>query len=425
MSIDSKKQIFAYGKKHQSIQSKITQLFLGFTICLSFIYSFLLLGYSWVIEDNIFNRLVENEARFIIDYYEKHSEITQPRLKFITLYQSWQQLPDNIFHIHQLDPERIEFDLADGGSLHVTTIVLAGTPMILAANVSAFEVSKDYLPFLSFWLLLLVAVIIGCALILSIKMSKKVLKPLKQLTEKVAATKNIEMSQCFANEFPDNEVGYLAKTIEESILHLQSVLQRETDFTRDASHELRTPITILRNLHAKESNNRLLDSKDREIFGDAISRLQLTVTTLLALAREESAKTEDLIFLRVLEDCVVNHYEISQNENFELNIEVPANFRVKANLNLLKILINNLLTNAVNYTTENGLTVKVVGSNIYFENQARLTELERPFDANSRGENSLGIGLGLNLVKRLCDSFGWRVRLDNQRSLFRICISTQ
>lgn len=413
-------------KKYPTIQNQITKLFLGFTLTLSLVYSLLLLGYSWVVEDNIFNRLVKNEAQFIVDYYYQNGQITAPRSDFINLYSSWNDLPGNIAHLHQLDPNRIEFESPIGDSLHVKPIVLGSKSFVLAANVSAFEVGKDYLPIISLWLIVIVIIISSLALLVSIFISKRAIKPLKHLTQKVATSHSAKIDDTFSDEFPNNEVGYLAKTFQSSILHLQEVLQRESDFTRDASHELRTPITILRNIKTKLKKQGGLDSLDNKNFKQfsyAVSQLQLTVTTLLALAREESVQAQELKLLAVLEDCIINHYELSQNKEFELFIDIPASYKVKANQNLLKILLNNLLSNAINYASRNSLTIKAIGTDIYFENKASTHPPSEPFKAHSRGEDSMGIGLGLNLVKRLCSSFGWQVNLKNNKENFCIVIS--
>ncbi len=411
--------------KNNSIHSQIKKLFLGFTIILSLIYSFLLLGYSWVVEDNIFNRLVENEAQFIIDFYHEHDEVTKPRSEYVQIYQSWKDLPGEIFHLHQLDSDRIEFESPSGDSLHVKPIILGGASYVLAANVSTFEVGKDYLPFISIWLIVIVIIIGAVALLLSIIISNKALNPLKRLTNKVAIMSPIKIDATFSAEFPDNEVGYLAKTFESSIIHLQQVLQRESDFTRDVSHELRTPMTILSNIESKGKNRGALDKKDIQQMSQAVSQLQLTVTTLLALARQESLEVQELKLLAVLEDCIINHYELNQDQDFELIIDIAAGYKVVANENLLKILLNNLLSNAVHYASGNSLKIKLEDGNIYFENRAVSFEVSDPFKANSRGKNSRGIGLGLNLVKRLCDSFGWQVELKSNNKTFCIILSTK
>jgi len=407
-----------------SIQSQITKLFLGFTFVLSLIFSLLLLGYSWVVEDNIFNRIVKNEAEFILEQYKQSNQIVHPRSEFVSLYENWQELPGNVFHLHQLDPERIEFNLPSGGSLHVRQMVIGNKSYILAADVSKIEIGKEYLPYVSVWLVIIVLIISGLSLLISLVMARKTLKPLERLTEKVSSSKYQKIDQKFSKEFPDNEVGYLAKTFEESILHVQKVLQRESDFTRDVSHELRTPITILRNIQTKTKDHLKLDQKDFNQFSYAVSQLKLSVTTLLALAREESTELEELNFIKILEDCIINHYELSKNERFNLNIDVPNDFKVSANQILLKILLNNLLTNAVNYASGKSLSIKLVGSDIYFENRASHFELEDPFKANSRGNNSLGIGLGLNIVQRLCTAFNWRASLKSDDEMFCIIIST-
>ena len=406
-----------------SIQNRIIKLFVVFTFFLSLVYSLFLLNYSWGVEEAIFYRLVANEEHFITEYYKENEEIPSPRLSFVTAYTRWQDLPVSVFQQHQLDPHRIEFELPGGGGIHIKTIVLGGNSVILAIDVTTFEVGKDYLPIISKQLVILLLIITVIALFVSFMVSRSAIRPLKRLTEKVESSKNTKINKDFSAEFEQNEVGFLAQTFETSILHLQNVLQRESDFTRDVSHELRTPITILRNLELKTREAANFNEKDSRQFHFAITQMQQTVTTLLALAREESLHIESVLLLSVLEDCVINHYELNQKQNFNLNVDIPANLQVQANENLLKILINNLLSNAVNYSSGKVLDIRFADNNIYFENKRHPIELNEPFSANSKGENSLGIGLGLNLVKRVCDLFNWQVNLDKHDDSFCLVIT--
>ena len=50
--------------------------------------------------------------------------------------------------------------------------------------------------------------------------------------------------------------------------------------------------------------------------------------------------------------------------------------------------------------------------------------IKNPFDANIRGNESVGIGLGLNIVKRLCDKFSWKASIKTDKSTFCVILST-
>ena len=249
-----------------SIQSRIIKLFVVFTFFLSLLYSLLLLSYSWGVEEAIFYRLVEDEEHFITEYYKENGEIPSPRLRFVTAYTRWQDLPASVFQQHQLEPRRIEFELPDGGGIHIKKIVLGGKLVILAIDVTTFEVGKDYRPIIFKQLVILLLIITAIALFVSFMVSRSAIRPLKRLTEKVESSKKTKINKEFSAEFEQNEVGFLAQTFETSILHLQNVLQRESDFTRDVSHELRTPITILRNLELKTRKTPNFNEKDSRQF---------------------------------------------------------------------------------------------------------------------------------------------------------------
>ena len=341
------------------------------------------------------------------------------------LYNNWQALPAEIGQQHIQAPDKIEFDLATGGSLHIKVLTLGQSQFVLAADVSGFEVSKDYLPVISLWIL---AVIIGMsviALVISLVIAKNAVGPLKRLTEKVAASKNDKRAYNFSKNFPNNEIGYLAQTFEKTFDHLQQILQRESDFTRDVSHELRTPTTILKNLMqgASDKTSITLNKKESRQFCYAVLEMEQTITTLLALARQESLHFEELSLLAIIEGCVINHYELNDNDAFRLQVLVERHYKLVVNKNLLKILINNLLSNAVRYSSGNWLCISIVDDVLIFENSTNPLVLSDPFKSNAKGENSEGIGQGLNLVKRVCALFDWEINLELTEGNFKIKIA--
>jgi signal transduction histidine kinase len=409
--------------KH-SIYRRIVATFLLFTVFLCVIFSFLLLAYAWVIEDNIFNRFVDNEASYITRHYENTGQVIEPRIRFMQLYNNWQSLPAEIAQQHIQTPDQIEFDLPAGGSLHIKVLTLGHSEYVLAADVSGFEVSKDYLPLISIWILAVILGISAIALYISLVIAKNAVGPLKQLTEKVASSKNDKRSSNISQNFPNNEIGYLAQTFEKTFDHLQQILQRESDFTRDVSHELRTPTTILKNLmHASSQKASItLNQKESRQFCYAVLEMEQTITTLLALARQESLHFEELSLLAIIEDCVINHYELNNNDTFILQVQVDSQYKLVVNKNLLKILINNLLSNAVRYSSGDWLSISIVNDVLIFENSSSPLLLPDPFKTNSKGENSEGIGQGLNLVKRVCTLFDWHVALESTENNFKIKI---
>ncbi|UTW57120.1 HAMP domain-containing histidine kinase [Kordiimonas sp. SCSIO 12603] len=405
-------------KKH-SIQRRIYLLFASFTLFTCLVYSMLLLAYSWVVEDNVFNRIVSDEVQYIEQQFAKTGLINAPRSQFLMLYEGWNKLPEPIYKEHLKDPDKIEFTYA-GNTLHLSPLTLGQDTYILVADVSAFEVGGEYLPYVSLSLILVLAIFSALAIAFAWPVASAASKPLIELTEKVETLNLKAFKPGFAKPFPDNEIGYLASEIERSMLHIQTVLKRETDFTRDASHELRTPTTILKNLAAQIETNTPLSAKQHAQFTNAVKDLEQTIDTLLALAREETQKLETITFLHALENAILKNTEIANTEAFQLHIEVPDTLAVTANEQLLSLLINNLLSNVLAHSAEKQLTIRTDGDEIIFENPTTIYPVENPLHDRSKRNDSSGLGLGLYLVERICTLFGWTVSVSTENNMFSV-----
>lgn len=399
----------------KSIAGRIQRVFLLFTLIVGILFSALILGYSWVIEDNVFNRLVEREADFIVEHFYQTGTVAEPRLPFMTLYPSWEVMPASIPQQHRADPNRIEFGNGRGGTIHTRVMTLGSDEVVLAADVSAYEVSRDYLPTVSLWLILGVAVVGGVAAWSAWYFARSELEPLNRLAAAVSQIRPGTISPGFSEAYPNNEVGFLAETIEKAITDLQSVLEREKDFTRDVGHELRTPIailTLLGNQLEKEAN---LSPENQTLFKNTTMELNLTISTLLALAREENTPIREVAILPILEDCIIQHFQLARNPDFKLDIQVPIQMKAHCNPHLAGILFNNLLTNAIHYASEPGLRITAKQDRLIFENAVDPTNVI----------SSKGLGLGLNLVKRICARFNWQPTIESEATIFRITIITK
>ncbi len=243
-------------------------------------------------------------------------------------------------------------------------------------------------------------------------MARSVVLPLRRLTETVNAAKRSGVEAGFADRFGEDEVGFLAGTIESSMVHLQSALAREKDFTRDVSHELRTPAAVL-TLPADElDREKHLSAPSKELFRNTVIKLDQTIKTLLALARQENIALQETALLPILEECIINHFELANNAAFDLQLAVPAHLKVICNPHLVAILCDNVLTNAGRYASEPWLRIQADAEGLLFEN---ATATETP-DATK------GIGQGMSLMQRVCDRFQWWLTVERTPTRYRVRI---
>lgn len=413
--------IYQPSMSERSISKRIRLLFIGFTLMVSLFFALMIMAYSWLVEDNVFNRLVADEAAYIEQVFQQQGVIIQPQSRYMTLYSSWSALPQRIQLLQQQSPDRVEFPLADGGTLHLTTLQLGSQQMILAADVSRFEVSVDYLPAVVIWIIATLLIVSLLALYLAVRVSRIAVVPVQRLA-KLVGEKRPDQGVRFAATFADDEIGYLARTIENSINQLQAAFAREKAFTRDVSHELRTPVTVLRMLDSQLVEAGDLPEKLRSDYRQSVQSIDHTVTVLLALAREETLQQEPLCLLAEIEDCVVHHHGLAQDEDFELHVDVDRAFRVKANKNLLQILLNNLLDNAVNHGSGNDLSIRLKDKRLSFVNSTNQSAPANVFAGQVKREQSQGLGQGLNLVQRICERSGWQVQASSDSQLFSLTL---
>ena len=408
--------------KSTSINRTLQTAVVSFALILAVCLVGLLIAYAYVVEDNVFNRLVNSEATYLEQVYAEQDRVAQPRFPFMTVYASWQELPASVYELRERSPERVEFPTATGGTLHVQTLQLGGNEWILVADVTGFEVSRDYLPRLVPWIGLIFAIVLGAAWLLSFYLGRSITQPLTRLSNSFKQSSDTAAPIELPQHLPPNEIGYLADVVKSSVDKLQAALQREADFTRDISHELRTPTTVLKFLVERVDDATGLTAQQGKQLREMVSRIEETTTVLLALAREESVQTESLGLLAELENCVVSHRKLSDLDDFELHINVPSSYRIQANQNLLQLMLTNLINNAIAHASQPSLHIELQGDVLFFTNPL-AERAPADLEASSvRGSASQGLGQGLHLVKRICQLNQWQLDIYAEPPRFILAI---
>ncbi|HTY99822.1 MAG TPA: HAMP domain-containing sensor histidine kinase [Rhodocyclaceae bacterium] len=220
-----------------------------------------------------------------------------------------------------------------------------------------------------------------------------------------------------AVEFSEDEAGKLARGVfGEYVKRMGAFISREQAFTSDVSHELRTPLAIVRGVVELMEDDPRLDDKQRE----RVQRIRRAVdgmigitSALLVMAREDSlheTPASPCDVEAVVREAVDAHRHLVSPRT-AVEIECRGRPRLAANDSLLKIVVANLLLNAFINTDAGSVTVVVDEQGITVDDTGRGIageDLDKVFRKHYRGEESAGAGIGLSLVKRICDRYGWR-----------------
>ena len=221
----------------------------------------------------------------------------------------------------------------------------------------------------------------------------------------------------------DTESLALVNAINQFISRLESFIQRERNFTRNASHELRTPLAVIKanlNLLAKFD-----DPARRKAVIERMSRtvadMESLVETLLLLARESESKlsTSSMVLNDLLRELLEQTETALGKEEIETGITATGLLEVDAPERVLAIVFSNLLRNAMTYTDKGRVDVLIDHRGVVIRDTGcgmGEADLENMFEPFYRGHDrsNEGYGLGLAIVRRLCNRFAWDLSVESE-----------
>jgi len=197
------------------------------------------------------------------------------------------------------------------------------------------------------------------------------------------------------------------------------VVQRDREFNADVSHELRTPLAVIRGATELLLTRPDLDPKVLQRL-QRIQRAEQQCTdligALLLLSRNERGQGSSNV-ARVAEQLLDSHRAQLGGKPLELVLEGDRELVIDAPESALSVALGNLIGNAVKYSQEGSVRVLVTGNRVEVidsgpglsaEDAAKL--FQRGYRGTHAG-HSQGGGIGLSIVSRLCDLYGWQVNV--------------
>lgn len=250
---------------------------------------------------------------------------------------------------------------------------------------------------------------------------KRLAKPVESL-QNWASQLTINDADKPVPSFKFKELNAVAELIRKNMASEAKVIQREQKFLGYASHELRTPIAVLRtNSNLLEKVNPNPSDKERKIR-DRISRASLTMKsmteTLLWLSREQEIEmpTEQLDMGSLLKDATQELNYLLSGKNIEVSLETDGSLVSAAKIPC-QILLNNLIRNAFQHTQQGQVLIVHMSDRVVIHNIEDLQETRAQVETES-----LGFGLGMQLVEKLTEQFGWDITSEQFGDEFKVTI---
>ncbi len=376
------------------------------------------------LEDQLVNTTLERELRHFVDFKRENlSPDAQFPMSLIqlqivrsgrtaTVPLAWQKFDAGVYDIEDIGREGktrpyklavykddefwayLRFDISTQklGERQLLTI--------LAASVLAFAIFSLVI---GFWL------------------SARVMSPVIELAQRVRAMSRSGRPELLRSHFADDEVGQLAEALDDYSTRLTEMVQRDREFNADVSHELRTPLAVIASTTELLQASSDLADKPRERLKRierAVRQCSELIDALLLLSRRErqaptDGETTDVA--KVVEQVVDAQRPHVASKPVAVRVEIEQPLETVAPSSVVAVALSNLIGNAFKYTAAGEVIVTVGHGRVTVEDTGpgiKPEDADKLFERGVRGTNvGKGGGLGLAIVRRLCELYGWKVSL--------------
>lgn len=286
------------------------------------------------------------------------------------------------------------------------------------------------------YLIALFAAIVAAAILIAIGLSRAFISPLKKLVDQLGTPEWMNIENAY------KEIEPLVNTIRKQDLELRLTIEQlsnekqkishlKDEFTANASHELKTPLTSISG-YAELIESGMAKPEDVKVFAGKIHkearRLQSIANDIITLSKLNNREaepydlSEKINLWNLAHGCIDGLMLNANKKSIQLSLDGVRNAEILGNSKLLYEMVFNLVDNAIRYTEqggkvivlveENAIVVKDTGIGIPEESQSRIFERFYRVD-KSRSKETGGTGLGLSIVKHIAEVHHATIRLKS------------
>ncbi len=272
---------------------------------------------------------------------------------------------------------------------------------------------------------------LAIAFLASLWMSRQVLKPVSDLSNWLAGIRPGQPRLPFAGKYGDKHIDGVAAILENTMDRLEAFVGREQALTEDVSHELRTPISV-----ARSAVTLLLESRDIstvtrqriERIERATRQMEELVEAILFLAREDgggsaiSASLNDLVL-----EVVDSRREAAARAGVSLHVDNLVPQTIIAHRGMALSIIGNVIDNAIRHGGAGEVVICLRPGELVVTDRGpgiSPEHIDAVFNRKARGDGSRGYGLGLHIVRNLCERLGWTITLADTAGVGTVVIIT-
>ena len=410
-------------KRSWTMRRRLMLAFAGFTLFVAMMFSAIAVLFLYLVEDRFFSDALQHEAKRQIAFHQQSNHWAIPRSEFMAIHETLNSFPVDLRTPYLAEPTRSEFAGQSGRHYHLLRLRTGKSDAIdafLVAEVSQQLVVRRMRSSILEFLIWSVSLVVLIALGLGLWLARRIAAPLVELAQLVEAMQPEDPVLESGRLFRAREVDVLSQGLASLTRRIHSFVEREREFTSDVSHELRTPLAVvLSGCERLEHDPSLSVTARRQIsfIKQSSWQMQQCATTLLSLAREEHLvnPAQALAVLPIIEQVILEQGHQLEGKPVDVMVTVDPTTQMRIAPTVLHILLGNLVGNAFAHTERGQVLVDVRDERLRITNSRVVNpaELDAFFEPFAKGEASAGFGLGLAIVRRLCNRYGIDLRIES------------
>ncbi len=398
-------------KTPRTLRTRIAFYFCGYLAILLTVYSGALVFVLKASEDLAFNRQLAEIADRLAQHVEDYGKIPGSLPMHISAHLGLPDVPlrfrnyltNRVPGVFEIDEERFDYHVA------IVALPSSGQMLYVLYDVASIETTDRFESYMALALLAIGLGVLAMGWLLARSLSNRILNPVSELAGAVQSLP-IDQEAAELRAFTaSDEVGALAKTIDQLLRRIAAFTRREREFTSHTSHELRTPVTVIRGaveiIKKKRCTTDETIQRPLQRIERAVKDIEMLIETFLLLARQDQLPDENeaCSLSEVVDKVVASYGYLLEGRSVEIRVRSTDAGTVPAPASLVAIALGNLVRNAFQYTLQGEVEIRA------FTDRVRVTDSGPGFD-NSRP----GSGLGLTIVERLCERMHWGVTVDSR-----------